>query len=135
MKILATLITCLLFITGCNQETSPDFSPTTKTSLIELSSGVKIPLKGTHVKSYEKANSKGILKIHVFSYSSLDKVAENDLYAALKSDGYRRNIIANDATKFKVHYYKKHFPTIGAIFTAENDSSMQKTTAEIYWQE
>lgn len=135
MKILATLIICILFITGCNQETAPDFSSTSQTSLIELTSGVKIPLKGTHVKSYEKTNNKGSMKIHVFSYGSLDKVAENDLYAALKSDGYRRNIIANDATKFKVHYYKKNLPTIGAIFTTEHDNSTQKTIAEIYWQE
>ena len=73
--------------------------------------------------------------MHELTYPTIDKIAENDLYGALKNLGYIRKIIANNARQFKVHYYKKSSPTIGATFTTQNEGSQYSTIASIYWQE
>lgn len=73
--------------------------------------------------------------MHEFVYSGVDKIAENDVYAVLKANGYTRKIIANDANQFKVQYYKKAVPPIGAIFVTQNKDDSYETLASIYWQE
>ncbi|MNH28598.1 hypothetical protein D3C79_887760 [compost metagenome] len=135
MKPYYIFIVLLALLGGCEKESGAPSTAVTQANIIQLNDSSSIKLQGNHIKSHKKNNEKGYLVMHEFSYPTVDKVAENDLYGALKKNGYNRKVVANDVTKFKVHYYKKSSPTIGAIFTTQTEDTQYKTIASIYWQE
>ncbi|MNO88923.1 hypothetical protein D3C76_803910 [compost metagenome] len=135
MKPLYFLIVLFAFIGGCGKENPTPPDATSNTNVLKLTESSSIQLQGKLTKSHKKNNEKGFLVIHEFTYPSVDKIAENDLYGALKRNGYNRKVIKNNHEQFKVHYYKKTFPTIGAIFTTRDEDTQYKTIASIYWQE
>ena len=135
MKPIYFLIVLFAFIGGCGKENPIPPDATNDTNVLKLTESSSIQLQGKLTKSQKKNNEKGFLIVHEFTYPSVDKIAENDLYGALKHNGYNRKIITNNHVLFKVHYYKKSSPTIGAIFTTRNENAQYKTIASIYWQE
>ncbi len=136
MKPYIFIIVLLTMLTGCEQPPATDAKPTEKSAnTLHLSDATDVLLRGAHQKSHKKPNNAGFLSMHEFVYSGVDKIAENDVYAVLKANGYTRKIISNDANQFKVQYYKKSVPPIGAIFTTRNKDDGYETIASIYWQE
>ncbi|WP_087501566.1 hypothetical protein [Pseudomonas sp. SID14000] len=136
MKPYVFIIALLAMLTGCEQPPAADAMADVKSAnALHLSDSTYVLLRGTHQKSHRKPNNAGFLSMHEFVYSGVDKIAENDVYAVLKANGYTRKIIVNDANQFKVQYYKKAVPPIGAIFTTRNKDDGYETLASIYWQE
>lgn len=136
MKPYVFIIALLTVLTGCEQPPAADVMTDVKpANALHLSDSTYVLLRGTHQKSHKKPNNAGFLSMHEFVYSGVDKIAENDVYAVLKANGYTRKIIVNDANQFKVQYYKKSVPPIGAIFTTQNKDDGYETLASIYWQE
>ncbi|WP_343583401.1 hypothetical protein [Pseudomonas sp.] len=136
MKPYVFIIALLAMLTGCEQPPASDVITDVKpANALHLSDSTYVLLRGTHQKSHRKPNNAGFLSMHEFVYSGVDKIAENDVYAVLKANGYTRKIIVNDANQFKVQYYKKSVPPIGAIFTTQNKDDGYETFASIYWQE
>lgn len=136
MKPYVFIIALLAMLTGCEQPPASDVITDVKpANALHLSDSTYVLLRGTHQKSHRKPNNAGFLSMHEFVYSGVDKIAENDVYAVLKANGYTRKIIVNDANQFKVQYYKKSVPPIGAIFTTQNKDDGYETLASIYWQE
>ncbi|MBC3500318.1 hypothetical protein HU761_02700 [Pseudomonas sp. SWRI59] len=136
MKPYLFLIALLTMLAGCDQQPTGEVMPAEKSAnTLRLSDATYVLLRGTHQKSYKKPNSAGFLSMHEFVYPGVDKIAENDVYAVLKNNGYTRKIITNDATQFKVQYYKKSVPPIGAIFITRAKDDGHETLASIYWQE
>lgn len=138
MKPYLFFLVLLTMLAGCDQANDSVSQTTTaeqSANALRLSDSTRILLKGKHQKSHKKPNGAGFLSMHEFVYAGVDKIAENDLYAVLKSNGYTRKIITNDATQFKVQYYKKSMPAIGAIFVTRAKGDDHETLASIYWQE
>ena len=137
MKLYVLIIAILTTIlSGCEQPPTGDVTTTDKSAnVLHLSDSIYVLLRGTLQKSYKKPNNSGFLNVHEFVYSGVDKVAENDVYAVLKANGYKRKIIVNDANQFKVQYYKRSVPVIGAAFTTRSQENGYQTLASIYWQE
>ncbi|WP_082421364.1 hypothetical protein [Pseudomonas sp. NBRC 111140] len=136
MKPYIFFIALLTMLAGCEQPPTADVTLADKSAnALHLSDSTYVLLRGTHQKSHKKPNNAGFLSMHEFVYSGVDKIAENDVYAVLKANGYTRKIIANDANQFKVQYYKKAVPPIGAIFVTQNKDDGYETLASIYWQE
>ncbi|WP_143493481.1 MULTISPECIES: hypothetical protein [unclassified Pseudomonas] len=136
MKPYYLFIVLLVLLGGCEKESSdPPSSADAQIKTLHLTDSSSIQLQGKHVKTQKKINGDGFLVMHEFTYLGIDKIAENDLYGALKSNGYTRRIITNNTVQFKVHYYKKSSPTIGAVFTTQSDGKQYNTVASIYWQE
>lgn len=136
MKPYYFLIVFLTLLGGCDKESAtPPSTVSAQNNILQLTDSISIQLQGKHIKSQKKNNDKGFSVMHEFAYPSVNKIAENDLYGALKSNGYIRRVITNDATQFKVQYYKRTFPTIGAVFITQNEGNQYNTIASIYWQE
>ncbi|MGE8452033.1 MAG: hypothetical protein ACN6OP_15700 [Pseudomonadales bacterium] len=136
MKPYLFLIALLTMLAGCDQAPTGEVTPAQKSAnILRLSDATEVLLRGTHQKSHKKPNSAGFMSMHEFVYAGVDKIAENDVYAVLKNNGYTRKIILNDARQFKVQYYKKSLPPIGAIFVTRTKDDGHETLASIYWQE
>ncbi|MFV3288166.1 hypothetical protein ACNFBR_05450 [Pseudomonas sp. NY11955] len=136
MKPYVFIIALLTMLTGCEQPPAADVMAADKTAnALYLSDATYVLLRGTHQKSHKKPNNAGYLSMHEFVYSGVDKIAENDVFAVLKANGYTRKIITNDSNQFKVQYYKKATPPIGAIFITQPKDDGYETLASIYWQE
>jgi hypothetical protein len=140
MKLKYAFLLTAFVLSGCGESSSSTSQASTGSSAalkshLTLADGSQLALKGTHLKTYKKPNAAGSLSMHEFSYPSLDKIAENDFYANIKSAGYTRKIIKSDNTQYKVQYYKKDNPVVGGIFTNINRNGKDATIAIIYWQE
>jgi hypothetical protein len=123
-------------LTGCEQAHEAAVTAEGKhANALHLSDSTYVLLRGTHQKSHKKPNNSGFLSMHEFVYSGVDKIAENDVYAVLKANGYTRKVIVNDANQFKVQYYKKAVSPVGAIFITQSKDDGYETLASIYWQE
>jgi hypothetical protein len=136
MKSYVFIFAFLTMLAGCEPQATADAGAAENAAIgLQLSDSTYVLLRGTHQKSHKKPNNAGFLSMHEFVYSGVDKIAENDVYAVLKANGYTRKIIVNNATQFKVQYYKKSVPPIGAIFTTQRKDEGYETLASIYWQE
>lgn len=136
MKPYILIVALLALLAGCEQPPTADVAVNDKSAnTLRLSDSTDVLLRGTHQKSHKKPNNAGFLSMHEFIYTGVDKIAENDVYAVLKANGYTRKIIANDANQFKVQYYKKSLPPIGAIYITQSKDDGYQTLASIYWQE
>ena len=136
MKPYILIVTLLALLAGCEQPPTADATVNDKSAnTLRLSDSTDVLLRGTHQKSHKKPNNAGFLSMHEFMYTGVDKIAENDVYAVLKANGYTRKIIVNDANQFKVQYYKKSLPPIGAIYITQSKDDGYQTLASIYWQE
>ncbi len=136
MKPYILIVALLALLAGCEQPTTADVAVNDKSAnTLRLSDSTDVLLRGTHQKSHKKPNNAGFLSMHEFIYTGVDKIAENDVYAVLKANGYTRKIIVNDANQFKVQYYKKSLPPIGAIYITQSKDDGYQTLASIYWQE
>ncbi|SPO60160.1 hypothetical protein [Pseudomonas inefficax] len=139
----AALLSLFAFaISGCDQQ---DIDPAKTDSQaaesamskakLTLTDGSILQLNAKHMKSYAKPNSAGKMSLHEYSYSTADKLAENDVYMHLQNAGFTRKIISSDSSQFKVQYYKKDLPVIGGIYTTVNNDAKTMTIATLYWQE
>ncbi|MGN8249264.1 hypothetical protein [Pseudomonas sp. SMV7] len=144
IKTAALLSLLAIAISGCDQQAADSdktdsqaantVQPQAKAEL-NLADGSILQLTAEHRKSYAKPNSAGKLSMHEYSYSTADKLAENDVYMQLQNAGFTRKVISNDSSQFKVQYYKKDLPVIGGIYTTVNQDKNTATIATLYWQE
>ncbi|ELF6206272.1 hypothetical protein RNI54_003092 [Pseudomonas putida] len=144
IKTAALLSLLALAISGCDQNSTETKVATQATEAVQpaqakaelnLADGSILQLNAEHLKSYAKPNSAGKLSMHEYSYSTADKLAENDVYMQLQNAGFTRKVISSDSSQFKVQYYKKDLPVIGGIYTTVNGKDNVATVATIYWQE
>lgn len=139
MKIQTAAFVALLALAGCDQHASEATQESAQAAQakgkLQLSDGSSLLLNGSHLKSYAKPNSAGKLSMHEFSYPSMDKMAENDVYMHMQKAGYTRKVISNANNQYKVQYYKKDLPVVGGIYTMLNRDAKTETVATLYWQE
>lgn len=137
MKIKNAILTALMALAGCDHQgdthTNANSHASQSKGKLDLADGGTLLINAVHMKSYERPNKTGKLSTHEFSYSALDKIAENDIYMKLKRSGYTRKVISN-SSQYKVQYYKKDAPTIGGIYTSINQNAKPATIATLYWQ-
>ncbi|MBF8647506.1 MULTISPECIES: hypothetical protein [Pseudomonas] len=144
IKTAALLSLLALVISGCDQlsgesnkadnQAAEAVRPSQPKAELNLADGSILLLSAEHMKSYAKPNSAGKLSMHEYSYTTADKLAENDVYMQLQNAGFTRKVISNDSSQFKVQYYKKDLPVIGGIYTTVNNKNIA-TIATLYWQE
>ncbi|MFK0312800.1 hypothetical protein ACIQUF_16410 [Pseudomonas sp. NPDC090233] len=137
MNTKAFVLLGLFALAGCDQaakETAHNAPQSTQAKgELKLADGSIFILNAAFKRSYEKPNSGGKLSMHEYSYSSIDKIAENDVYLHLQKAGYKRKVMSNENNVYKVHYYKKDTPVVGAVYTARDNDKV--TVATLYWQE
>lgn len=139
MKMKTAALFALLVLAGCDQQASGPSQASIQAlqakGKLALADGSTLLLNAAHLKSYAKPNNAGKLSMHEFSYSSVDKMAENDVYMHMQKVGYTRKVISSDSNQFKVQYYKKNAPVVGGIYTMLNRDAKTETVATLYWQE
>jgi hypothetical protein len=125
MKIKCVILAAVLTLTGCGNSNSVD---------VALGEGINLSVDGTLVREYSKPGELGALKVNNIALDYSTKDAEKMITKELNKLGYRRKIVEQSEAVYKVHYYKKNWPVIGALYTAQADAKAPGSRVSIYWK-
>ncbi|MBJ2240676.1 MULTISPECIES: hypothetical protein [unclassified Pseudomonas] len=131
------ILSLLFFLGACGEsktENSAAIDASAASEKLTLSDGSTLNYVGKMLYSEDRNNEHGSTRLNKIVIASGAKKVENLLYTQLLALGYTRKVMDSKEGTFKVHYYKKGQPTIGAVFleTAKDDSLT--TNMSIYWK-
>ncbi|WP_341797883.1 MULTISPECIES: hypothetical protein [unclassified Pseudomonas] len=132
----AVLLSLSLFGCGSGEEKSaqaPVAEKTVNTYAIVLPSGDTLNTTGEAFREYDRESTDGKVKNYEIFSNAIAKTTENAVYTQLKNLGFKRSVMEDSATQFKVHYKKEGSSTIGAIYTESGESSAPVTKMKMYF--
>lgn len=134
----AILISLSLFGCGSGEDKNaiaPAPQKSANSYAITLPSGDTLNTTGESIKEYDQDSPNGKVKNYEIYTKSIAKAAENSVYMKLKDLGFKRSVMEDSATQYKVHYKKDGFPTIGAIYIENGESTAPTTKMKMYFSE
>lgn len=132
----AVLLSLSLFGCGSGEEKNaqvPAVEKAVNTYAIVLPSGDTLNTSGDSFREYDRDTADGTVKNYEIFSNAIAKTTENAVYTQLKNLGFKRSVMEDSSTQFKVHYKKEGSSTIGAIYTESGESSAPVTKMKMYF--
>ena len=125
MKCKFMVFAAMLLLAACDGKNSVQ---------LKLDDGNPLTIKGSMLQQSNVSGAQGDLKVNKFFVAESPKETEKVVAKEMMKLGYRRKVMEESDASYKVHYSKKDWPVVGALYTAQADDKAPGSRVSIYWK-